>query len=204
MSSSEAREPLGETFLKVAFRAIGAAFPGGAIVEMAVEQLAGPFCRAGWAWLQAAPPAQRQAALGDVASMTPQRAAELARLELQGAKLSENTKRLLIDYLAYIPARTRQRLCRFDDVAGVNTLLSQLPMNEQSLAQYLPLRMPAFRAGHRIPHHDFQLEALFGQGGFGEVWRAASTRAGSTPGRSRQNLYETDRLGSRVAIDCDS
>ena len=27
---------------------------------------------------------------------------------------------------------------------------------------------------------------------------------GVQPGRSRQNLYETDRLGSRVAIDCDS
>lgn len=73
-----------------------------------------------------------------------------------------------------------------------------------------PLRPPRFQPEQRVPHHDFMLTALLGQGGFGEVWSATQTRRTSTPAVAikfcldpeLQNSLEREvRLLDRLAQD---
>src|SRR3546814_15630083 len=75
----------------------------------------------------------------------------------------------------------RQALHRWDDAGRVTTLLSQLPRTPEEMLRFVPLRPPHFQPGTKLPGYDYCLDALLGQGGFAEVWKAHNTELAGQP-----------------------
>jgi serine/threonine protein kinase len=170
MSTSTRRE-LGEALLQTALKGLIAAYAPAGTIATLLSEIAGPFAKAAYAFLSDKSPEDKQKAIDGLARMPPDRARELTLEQARGV-FDEPTARALANYMAVVPATTRRAIAHPNDKGKPHTLLSQLPRREHELTKFLPIRPPLFQSGDHVPGRDYVLEALIGQGGFGEVWRA--------------------------------
>ena len=123
--------------------------------------------------LSASRPSEQQEVLDLVARVPPARSWEIAARRVAGTDLPDNLREIdLVKYLAAVPMSARAAIQRHNDGGKVTTLLSQLPRDPEETSRFLPVRPPLFQPGHKIDAHDWVLDTLLGQGGFGEVWKA--------------------------------
>jgi serine/threonine protein kinase len=127
-------------------------------------------------WLRGQDPANRAAALTELAELPP----EVARGEVTAAlaelvpQLNKADRQVAIDYLSAIPGSVRRSLLSGPGKAGL-TLPPALGVDEPvSLLQLLPAGVPPYPAPAPLPGTEYQLEELIGSGGFGAVYRASS------------------------------
>src|SRR3546814_20768825 len=94
----------------------------------------------------------------------------------------------------------RQALHRWDDDGRVTTLLSQLPRTPEEMLRFVPLRPPHFQPGTKLPGYDYCLDALLGQGGFAEVWKAHNTELAGQPPVALKFCLEIGRASGRERV----
>ncbi len=178
---------LGEAFvaevLGAAARDVAAALlPGSSVVGLLAERVGGAFCRIAWDWLSGKTAAQQQAALTALARAPLDRVRPVVEAGLAGIDCDPATRAELVTCLTAIPMTARRAITRPNDGGRPATLLSQLPRSRLDLMRFVPMRPPRFAPGDLVPGHDYRVEALLGQGGFAEVWRARHTmRPGEPP-----------------------
>jgi hypothetical protein len=177
---------LGEDFLRQAIRAaamdVGTlVLPGSSLAVLMIECVGFAFCRAGWNWLRTKTAPARQQAIDALARMSSGTARTIAMAEVAPLDIPADTKSRLVNYFATIPMTARRAITRPRDGGTPTTLLSQLPGTETDLLRFLPLRPPLFEPGTKLQGHDYCLDALLGQGGFAEVWKAHNILRESQP-----------------------
>jgi len=163
---------LGRAFYKSLVEAALLSVPGGKVVEVFVRELAHPICESALTWLRARNPPERKQAIDALAHMSASEARILAEESVASRDLTDEGRSRLVDYLSVIPMTTRRGISRHDDGGNAGVLLSNVPTNPEDVMRFLPLRPPLFTPGTKLRGHDVTLEALVGQGGFGEVWAA--------------------------------
>ena len=171
---------LGEEFvaevLGAAARDVASAvLPGSSVMSLLAERVGVAFCRAAWGWLAGKTAAQQQDAITALAQTPVHRVRPAVEAGLVGIDCDPATRAQLVTYLTAIPMTARRAITRPNDGGRPSTLLSQLPRSEADLLRFVPLRAPRFQPGDHVPGHDYRVEALLGQGGFAEVWRARHT-----------------------------
>ncbi len=175
---------MGRALLKAGVRGVGAAIPGGIFVGALFEELALPFCNGAWDWLKGKSTAERQAALDELAQLPVPDARQIAEAELPEELSSIRSREEVLSYLSVVPMSVRRAVSRPGDGGQPSVLATQLPERPEALMAFLPLRPPRFAPGDPVAGHDFELETLLGQGGFGEVWKACHIRRRSVPPRA--------------------
>ena len=121
------------------------------------------------------------ALLDGLARMAPGRAHQVVAESAAGVELDEAVKWEAVKYLSAVPMTARQALHRYDDGGRVTTLVCQVPHRLEQVERLLPARTPRFQPGEKLAGHDYRLEALLGQGGFAEVWKASHTELKGQP-----------------------
>jgi Protein kinase domain len=152
-----------------------AVLPGSSVASLLAERVGVAFCRAAWSWLSGKSAAQQQAAITALAQAPVHRVRPAVEAGLAGIACDTETRAQLVTYLTAIPMTARRAITRPNDGGQPTTLVSQLPRNEADLLRFVPLRAPRFQPGDQVPGHDYCVEALLGQGGFAEVWKARHT-----------------------------
>ncbi len=162
--------------LGAAARDVAAAvLPGSSVMGVLAERVGAAFCRAAWRWLSGKTAAQQQDAITALAQAPVHRVRPAVEAGLAGIDCDPAARAQVVTYLTAIPMTARRAITRPNDGGRPATLLSQLPRSESDLLRFVPLRAPRFQPGDHVPGHDYRVEALLGQGGFAEVWKARHT-----------------------------
>src|SRR5215813_4138259 len=177
---------LGENFLRDLVRAAaqdvaGFLAPGGATAAFLLERGAYICAKAAWDCLKRKKPPQQQRMLDAMALVDNQRSRAIAAAEIDRYRFNADTKGELINYLSVIPMTSRRAITHPNDGGKPATMLSQLPRSETDLLRFVPTRPPLFQPGDQVQGHDYRVETLLGQGGFGEVWKAHHTVQATQP-----------------------
>ena len=153
----------------------------GMAVEKGVEKAVNIFGKgivAHWrAWFARRPKAEVEAAVSELAQLTPGQAREQARSILLELAPQADAKKLdlALDYLSAVPHSVDRALV-LDPARGAER---SLPFaieldDERSLLQLLPDDVPPFPDRSELPGTPYRLIELLGTGGFGAVYRASS------------------------------
>ena len=142
-------------------------FFGGRIVEQWAE------------WFRKQTPEERDKALSELASNTPEEARKQAEAILDRIVLepiAPADRDLALSYLTLLPGSIDRALCR-PSPSGARSLPQTISVEEpRQLLSLLPLTLPPYAIGAEVPGTPYRLDALLGTGGFGAVYRA-STRS---------------------------
>jgi serine/threonine protein kinase len=145
-------------------------------VEKAINLFGGPIVRCWADWFKDQSPAARQAALAELADLTPQQArtAVAAAVEHLAPSAAAADRARAVEYLVAIPLSVKRSLVS-DRSTGRRALPASLSADDpSSLLQLLPIDVPPYQAPTALAGTDYRLEELLGSGGFGAVYRASS------------------------------
>ena len=177
ISDADVEGFLGKLTVAVLGDMTGFAFPGGQTTAMLMPYAV----RACHRLLKQYDILDIPALLDGLARMAPGRAHKVVAESAAGIDLDEAVKWEAVKYLSAVPMTARQGLHRYDDGGRVTTLVSQVPHTLEQVARLMPARPPRFQPGEKVDGHDYRLEALLGQGGFAEVWKASHTELKGQP-----------------------
>jgi WD40 repeat protein len=156
----------------------------------------GPLIVARWApWLASQSRPDQDRALRELGSLDARAAQQTAAQAVAAARnVTEEDRRLAINYLAAIPTTTRSILIPDPDTGQLVPALTSL--DERSLLRLLPINAPPFLVGTELPGTPYQLEELLGSGGFGVVYRATNRFEQNTPPRAIKFCLNPGMIGS--------
>lgn len=134
-----------------------------------------------WRLLQDKSVTEQQNCLTEVSNIPNHSARQIAQIWAEKFNFDSAEQGEIVNYLSAIPMTTRHALSRPNDHGHITALLSQVPRTESEVFRYVPIRTPRFQPGEKIPLYDYEIEALLGQGGFAEVWKARHTEQKNKP-----------------------
>ena len=147
-------------------------------VEKAINYFGGSVVQRWAQWLRDQPTAARQAALVELANVTPEEAGReaAAALEQLAPAATAADRQAAVAYLAAIPHAVQRSLVSAPASGGkVLTVPPGLSLDDaRTLIRLLPTDAPPYAAPAPLPGTDYQLEELIGSGGFGAVYRASN------------------------------
>jgi serine/threonine protein kinase len=149
----------------------------GQVVERAINLFGARIVERWQQWLHGQPPEARQAALADLAALSPQEARREAAAALDRLAPDANPadKEIVLEYLSIIP-RTLDRALLKDSAAGSVSLPATISFDQpQALLQLLPTSVPPYPTPSELPGTPYRLEEVLGSGGFGTVYRATAS-----------------------------
>jgi len=161
--------------LKFIAKSLGNAVGGGIAGDLIVEVLPGVAQDVWEWWRKDRTEQQRQAEIEAIAQAgtneVREDAAKIVR-EVMPDKPAE-VRQAVETYLTQIPDSLRRSLRRPSDRTGTTVPPNLLPRKADDLLRLLPSTLSRFKPGeHPLVGVDWELEALLGVGGFGEVWKA--------------------------------
>jgi serine/threonine protein kinase len=148
---------------------------GGHLVEPSV--LAEIARRACAVWEQGKEPVQARAELLALAQASPEEFHQQVEAAVARTAPGQPTsvREAIADYLLHVPSTVRRSLGHLDESYGPTCPPAGAVPPHEALLASLPVARSLFRAGDRPPClPDWQLVALLGIGGFGEVWKATN------------------------------
>jgi serine/threonine protein kinase len=151
----------------------------GQAVEKVINFFGGRIVERWGDWFRRQPPAVREQALAELASMPAEEARDVAQSLLDRLVLepiSQADRDVAVSYLSLLPGALDRALPR-DVRNGARSLPPTVSAEEPlQLLSLLPVSLPPYPIGGEVPGTPYRLEALLGAGGFGAVYRA-STRS---------------------------
>ncbi len=149
----------------------------GQVVERAINLFGARIVERWQLWLKGQSPEVRQAALAELADLSPQEARReaAAALDRFAPDASPADKDVALEYLSIIP-RSLDRALLKDSAAGSVSLPATVSFDQpQALLQLLPTSVPPYPAPSELPGTPYRLEEVLGSGGFGTVYRATAS-----------------------------
>jgi serine/threonine protein kinase len=147
----------------------------GQVVEKAINFFGARIVERWCRWFRDQPPEVRQAALADLAALTPEeaRAEAAAALDKLAPNASPEDRSVALEYLSIIPGALDRALPRTP--GGQRSLPPTATFDEpQLLLQLLPADRPPYPVPSDLPGTPYRLLQLLGSGGFGAVYRATT------------------------------
>jgi hypothetical protein len=148
----------------------------GQVVEKAINFFGGHIVQRWCEWFRGQPPQARQAAVADLAAMSPEEAHHhaAAALDRLAPDARPEDKSLALQYLAAIPGTLDRALVR-DNATGLRALPPTVSFDEpMQLLELLPTDAPPYPVPCELARTPYVLEQLLGTGGFGAVYRATT------------------------------
>jgi tRNA A-37 threonylcarbamoyl transferase component Bud32 len=147
----------------------------GQVVEKAINVFGGRIVERWAAWLRGQPPAAREAALAELAALSPEEARReaAAALDRRAPDAAPEDRSLALEYLAAIPGTLDRALPA--SPGGGRSLPPTVSFDQPDLLlQLLPVDVPPYPVPSDLPGTPYRLEHLLGTGGFGAVYRATA------------------------------
>jgi serine/threonine protein kinase len=147
----------------------------GQVVEKAINFFGARIVQRWCRWFRDQPPEARQAALAELAALTPEEARQeaAAALDKLAPDASPEDRSVALEYLSIIPGALDRALPR--STGGQRSLPPTATFDEpQLLLQLLPADMPPYPVPSDLPGTPYRLLQLLGSGGFGAVYRATT------------------------------
>ncbi len=128
-------------------------------------------------WLAKQPAKLQDAAVNELAELTPDdaRAAAAAAIEKAAPQASPEEKQLAVEYLGAIPGAVRRSLVHDPATGAVSLPAGVGPHDAESLLALLPTDLPPYATPIQLPNSPYRLEEMIGVGGFGAVYRATAS-----------------------------
>jgi serine/threonine protein kinase len=147
----------------------------GQVVEKAINFFGARIVERWCRWFRDQPPEVRQAALADLAALTPEeaRVEAAAALDKLAPDANPEDRSVALEYLSIIPGALDRALPRTP--GGTLSLPPTATFDEpQLLLRLLPADMPPYPVPSDLPATPYRLLQLLGSGGFGAVYRATT------------------------------
>ena len=149
----------------------------GQVVERAINIFGARIVERWQRWLHGQSPEVRQAALAELADLSPQEARREAAAALDRLAPDANPadKEIALQYLSIIP-RSLDRALLKDSANGSVSLPATVSFDQpQALLQLLPTTIPPYPTPSELPGTPYRLDEVLGSGGFGTVYRATAS-----------------------------
>jgi serine/threonine protein kinase len=153
-----------------------AAVAVGQAVEKAINFFGGRIVQRWCEWFKAQPPEVREAAVADLASLSPAEARQAASEALSRAAPDARPEDLAfaLEYLSAIPGTLDRALVR-DTATGAVAVPPTVSYDEPHLLlQLLPTDVPPYPVPSDLAGTPYVLNELLGSGGFGAVYKATT------------------------------
>jgi serine/threonine protein kinase len=148
----------------------------GHAVEKAISFFGGRIVQRWCQWFQGQPAEGRQAAVAELAAMSPAEARKEAGAAFE--RLAPQARPEDVDFaLAYLSAipNSIDRALVPDPATGIRSLPATLSFDDPNqLLQVLPTDVPPYAVPSELPNTHYLLEEMVGSGGFGAVYRATT------------------------------
>jgi serine/threonine protein kinase len=147
----------------------------GQVVEKAINFFGARIVQRWCQWFRDQPPEARQAALAELAALTPEEARQeaAAALDRLAPDASPEDRSVALEYLSIIPGALDRALPRTP--GGQRSLPPTATFDEpQLMLQLLPADLPPYPVPSDLPGTPYRLQQLLGSGGFGAVYRATT------------------------------